>query len=830
MQITPENVAKAVGGFVDRDGSIITLCPIHETGPGHTPSLALSITDTHKILVHCRSRGCDKEHFREIKADLVRQGLPADKIGATRKPQEFPIWDYLAADGAYSWTKQKKVTASGRKRFICGRWDHQANDWIELKRPADAVKLFNLHTIAQALAINPEIPLMVVEGEKDVITAATLGALATTNADGAGRWTVEDTRTLIALGARLVAVCPDNDAAGIDHGVRVAKFFQSAGVETRWLELPELGAKEDLSDWAPLQADPAALLAELIANAPPFDAEALNWRSRLKAAGRNAGYTYRGDTPNMALALAFEPRLKGRFAWNAFRHRIEVVKKTQWCPSEWWEAANLTPVGYRALRDADIAEIGNYLTHTYDFGACSVTASRMAINAVAEANIFDELNDWIDVLPQWDGVARLDGWLANYAGADTEMHAAEYLALIGSKFVMQVLNRALHPGAKADYALTFGAIQGAYKDTTIEIMFAPYCVEGAPPPNTNQADFARALAGAMVVHIAEMSGWLKADAQDQKAALTRCVDHGRPAYGYEHRAYPRRACFFISLNPMDMSQDATGDRRKWCVYTTPEGVNIEALRRDRDQILAEALHRLKNGERHWPTPEEETRLIVGERRKTMPEAALELLATLERFIDEAPLTTRPNRDDFAWKWERRPQPLIEIYLDAFFGKCFGTYAAVRRQGLDRASKKDVMYCVTWLRERSWRRVQKRLSDGQRVMVWRAPGGIRPGTPKAPSEPDLLGVHTLESDATAGCTKDGRKGGEKDDATGATGATGIFAASHTQGMPWDDPVPTKNTGKSALNQPLSSGTPKNDSNNELWSKISWGSGGKRKIVL
>ena len=73
----------------------------------------------------------------------------------------------------------------------------------------------------------------------------------------------------------------------------------------------------------------------------------------------------------------------------------------------------------------------------------------------------------------------------------------------------------------------------------------------------------------------------------------------------------------------------------------------------------------------------------------MPEAALEIVAILERFIAETPLTTRPNRGDFAWKWERRPQPLMEIYLDAFFEKCFGMYAAVKRQGLDRASKRDV---------------------------------------------------------------------------------------------------------------------------------------------
>ena len=57
-------------------------------------------------------------------------------------------------------------------------------------------------------------------------------------------------------------------------------------------------------------------------------------------------------------------------------------------------------------------------------------------------------------------------------------------------------------------------------------------------------------------------------------------------------------------------------------------VDVEGLRRDRDQILAEALQRLKGGEQHWPTPEEEERLIVPERQKYMPEAALEILAIL----------------------------------------------------------------------------------------------------------------------------------------------------------------------------------------------------------
>ena len=53
-----------------------------------------------------------------------------------------------------------------------------------------------------------------------------LGVLATTNADGAGKWRVEDARTLIGLGVKKVVVCPDNDGVGFEHGVAVAKSCQ----------------------------------------------------------------------------------------------------------------------------------------------------------------------------------------------------------------------------------------------------------------------------------------------------------------------------------------------------------------------------------------------------------------------------------------------------------------------------------------------------------------------------------------------------------------------------------------------------------------------------
>jgi hypothetical protein len=68
----------------------------------------------------------------------------------------------------------------------------------------------------------------------------------------------------------------------------------------------------------------------------------------------------------------------------------------------------------------------------------------------------------------------------------------------------------------------------------------------------------------------------------------------------------------------------------------------------------------------------------------------------------------------------------ELPIDDFFEACFGMYAAMKRPNLDRASKKDVDYCVTWLRTNGWRKVEVRQKDGRKRVVWRSvtegPGG------------------------------------------------------------------------------------------------------------
>jgi predicted P-loop ATPase len=89
---------------------------------------------------------------------------------------------------------------------------------------------------------------------------------------------------------------------------------------------------------------------------------------------------------------------------------------------------------------------------------------------------------------------------------------------------------------------------------------------------------------------------------------SRKVDRARPAYGRHRIDRPRRCIFIGSTNDDEYLKDTTGNRRFWPF--TPGDIDVEALRRDRDQLWAEAVSIEAGGEELfipeelWPEAQE----------------------------------------------------------------------------------------------------------------------------------------------------------------------------------------------------------------------------------
>jgi len=83
-----------------------------------------------------------------------------------------------------------------------------------------------------------------------------------------------------------------------------------------------------------------------------------------------------------------------------------------------------------------------------------------------------------------------------------------------------------------------------------------------------------------------LSGMRRADGDSIKAFVTRTCDRARPAYGRRRQDVKRRCVFIATTNEDDYLKSQTGNRRFWPVRIGT--IDIEALRRDRDQLWAEA--------------------------------------------------------------------------------------------------------------------------------------------------------------------------------------------------------------------------------------------------
>ena len=120
------------------------------------------------------------------------------------------------------------------------------------------------------------------------------------------------------------------------------------------------------------------------------------------------------------------------------------------------------------------------------------------------------------------------------------------------------------------------------------------------------------------------------------------------------------------------------------------------------------------------------------------------------------------------------------------------YAAVKRQGLDRASKQDIDYCTTWLRREGLAAggetpAGRSAGDGLESAREDGTGALPRRDPRSPSLGGPEAENASRSDAD-----DGRDEGERDVRDGATGATGIFDGRRTQGRP-GHPSPGENHG-------------------------------------
>jgi Virulence-associated protein E/Bifunctional DNA primase/polymerase, N-terminal/Primase C terminal 2 (PriCT-2) len=232
------------------------------------------------------------------------------------------------------------------------------------------------------------------------------------------------------------------------------------------------------------------------------------------------------------------------------------------------------------MSDDVIQMIRKIIRFRYGFDP-KVENTRDACTQLCLEHQFDPVCDYLEAL-QWDGALRLDRWLTTYLGApDTELNRT-----IGRITLIAAVRRAFEPGTKFDQIVVFESVEGRGKSTAIEILAGSENFSDQNIIGLQGKEQQEAMAGIWLYEIADLTGMKKADVEHIKAFASRKVDRARPAYGRFRVDRPRRTIFFATTNDDEYLKSQTGNRRFWPVVTGR--IDLEALRRDRDQLWAEA--------------------------------------------------------------------------------------------------------------------------------------------------------------------------------------------------------------------------------------------------
>lgn len=269
-------------------------------------------------------------------------------------------------------------------------------------------------------------------------------------------------------------------------------------------------------------------------------------------------------------------RIGVTFSYNEFADTILIDGMPKHGPT-------LTDAGVADLRFRIEREFGFFLgkEFAYDF-----------LGVVARENSFHPVKDYLtDVEKRWDRKSRLDTWLQKYAGVeDTPLYRA-----IGALWMIAGVRRIRQPGCKFDEILTFEAGQGVDKSTMLEVLAVkPEWFTDDVPMNATSKVVIEQTTGKWIIEYAEMAGASKAETEHMKASASRKVDRSRLAYGRFAKDFPRSFIGAATVNHERYLRDITGNRRHWPAPV--RSINIDALRRDLDQLWGEAAAREKAGE------------------------------------------------------------------------------------------------------------------------------------------------------------------------------------------------------------------------------------------
>lgn len=224
-----------------------------------------------------------------------------------------------------------------------------------------------------------------------------------------------------------------------------------------------------------------------------------------------------------------------------------------------------------------------------------------------EPKDYDPVNDYLDNLPEWDGVDRIVPFCQRIPGLSAEQI---YFLSIWLRSVVAMWKGMDEEHGNECLPLFIGA-QGSGKSTFV-LRFLPKELRKYYLDHfnlSNKFDKEMALSGSLIINLDEIDQYKSGQMAELKQALSKVSINGRQIYGKTIEQRRRYASFFGTTNSPHPLQDRTGSRRFICIEI-PEGRYIDNdTEIEYDQLFAQIVYELcVKKARYWFTNEETQRI------------------------------------------------------------------------------------------------------------------------------------------------------------------------------------------------------------------------------
>ena len=294
----------------------------------------------------------------------------------------------------------------------------------------------------------------------------------------------------------------------------------------------------------------------------------LTWENMGLQMGDN-GYP-RANEHNAYIAISSHPHLQ-QLAWHdEFHQKIYTMNGD--IKKEWG--------------DHDDTMLARFVQGVIGLHSMKLTTIRSAFMEYCQKRVRNEPKTWLESL-EWDGVERLPMFLSDCMDADEN----EYIRAVSQNLWIAMVARIYRPGCKYDNMIVLVGGQGTFKSTSLSIIGGQWYTE--VHESVSNKDFFMALQGKLLVEIAEMDSFSKAETTKVKAIASCATDRYRAPFARTSKDHPRTCIFIGTTNEEQFLQDSTGGRRFWPVKVGK--INTEMIKENRSQYFAEAVAKFKKG-------------------------------------------------------------------------------------------------------------------------------------------------------------------------------------------------------------------------------------------